>query len=80
MHDISGLDLEFSYPAILAFLESFKKMCENVETFGYPMIQFEYQLKQQMTVKVCVPEVKIVDDRMTSLTGPHFHAVETKLM
>eukprot|EP00536_Pseudo-nitzschia_multiseries_P006222 jgi/Psemu1/192598/e_gw1.130.18.1 len=75
-----GLDLEFSYPAALAFLESFKNMCENVDTFGYPTIQFDYQVKEQMRVKVCIPEVEIVDNPMATLTGTQLHAVETKLM
>ena len=39
---IIGLDLEFSYPAALAFLEKFKIMCESVYMFGYPPMEFSY--------------------------------------
>ena len=39
----SGLDVEFSFPALLTFLECFKQMCESIETFGHPRIEFEYK-------------------------------------
>lgn len=78
-YNIAGLDLEFSYQAALAFLESFKIMCENVETFGYPIIQFNYQ-KEKMRVKICIPKVEVVNGSMSSITAAPHHAVETRLI
>jgi len=37
-----ALDLEFSYPALLTFLEKFKTMCEHTEFFGQ-RLEFVYQ-------------------------------------
>jgi len=75
-----GLDLEFSYPAALAFLEKFKIMCESVETFGYPTIDFPYKTKDEIRVEVCVTGID--DEQSSSLTGisSHDQAVETRLV
>jgi hypothetical protein len=77
---ITGLDLEFSYPAALTFLEKFKSMCENIETFGYPIIKFPYEKKDDMRVEVCIAGID--DGPIPSLTGisSHIHAVETRLI
>ena len=66
LRTIIGLDLEFSYPALLTFLECFKQMCESIETFGYPRIEFDYK-KQE--IGRLVSFVGINDDPMSSLTG-----------
>jgi hypothetical protein len=38
-----GLDRDFSYPALLTFLNDFKKQTESVEMFGDPCIKFVYE-------------------------------------
>jgi hypothetical protein len=38
-----GLDSEFSYPAVLCFLQEFKTTVENVNTNGDPKLQFNYE-------------------------------------
>jgi hypothetical protein len=38
-----GLDLEFSYPAVMYFLQDFKKKVERVETYGDPRLRFDYK-------------------------------------
>lgn len=38
----SDLDVEYSYPALLSFLDSFKRLCDSIETFGDPPIKFLY--------------------------------------
>ena len=75
----AGLDLEFSYPAALSFLEKFKALCESIETFGYPILEFPYQKRVNVHVEVCIPEM---DDKSRSHTigTSHNHAVETRLI
>eukprot|EP00534_Pseudo-nitzschia_fraudulenta_P002721 CAMPEP_0201129216 /NCGR_PEP_ID=MMETSP0850-20130426/36175_1 /ASSEMBLY_ACC=CAM_ASM_000622 /TAXON_ID=183588 /ORGANISM="Pseudo-nitzschia fraudulenta, Strain WWA7" /LENGTH=92 /DNA_ID=CAMNT_0047398627 /DNA_START=94 /DNA_END=369 /DNA_ORIENTATION=- len=71
-----GLDLEFSYPAALSFLEKFKALCQSIETFGYPILEFPYQKRVNVQVGVCIPEM---DDKSRSHTigTSHNHTVET---
>jgi hypothetical protein len=38
-----ALDLEFSYPAVMHFLEDFKKSVESVEKYGDPRLRFVYK-------------------------------------
>jgi hypothetical protein len=38
-----ALDLEFSYPAVMHFVEDFKKSVESVEKYGDPRLRFEYK-------------------------------------
>jgi hypothetical protein len=38
-----GLDIEYSYPAVLCFLEEFKTTVESVNTYGDPKLQFDYE-------------------------------------
>ena len=37
-----GLDRDFSYPAVLAFLRNFKKQIESIDVFGSEPIRFDY--------------------------------------
>ncbi|MGK3736519.1 MAG: hypothetical protein ACI90V_003361 [Bacillariaceae sp.] len=37
-----GLDQEFSYPAVLWFVEEFKLAVENAEMYGNPKLKFDY--------------------------------------
>jgi hypothetical protein len=39
---VLGLDPEFSFPALMDFLQKFKQLCDSIETFG-PPIQFVYK-------------------------------------
>ena len=80
MHDITGLDIEFSYPATLAFLDSFKIMCENVETFGYPIIQFDYQRQDKMRVSTSIPILEVINETSQCTAVTPISAVETRLM
>jgi hypothetical protein len=57
-----GCDQEFSYPALLAFLEDFKRQTESIETFKQCPIKFDYQ--PEINVKV----VSFDDDTNASLT------------
>ena len=41
-----GLDTEFSYPALLTFLRSFKRQTESVETFGDPPMKFVFEAEE----------------------------------
>jgi hypothetical protein len=42
-----GLDNEFSYPALLSFLRSFKRQAESIETFGDPPIKFVFEAEEK---------------------------------
>ena len=65
---VVGLDLEFSYPAALAFLEKFKLMCASIETFGYPTIEFPYQ-NDEIGVEVSITgiETETISSKLTRL-------------
>jgi hypothetical protein len=41
-----GLDEEFSYPALLAFLRGFKRQAESIETFDEPPIKFKFEAQE----------------------------------
>lgn len=57
-----GCDLEFSYPALLTFLDGFKRQVESIETFNQRPIKFDYE--PEINVKV----VSFDDDTISSLT------------
>jgi len=56
----AGLDLKYSYPALLTFLEMFKRLCESIETFGNPRLKFVYQ-KHQSIRTIFFPEIGDVE-------------------
>lgn len=72
--------MEFSYPATLTFLEKFKTMCESIETFGYPIIKFSYQKKDDMRVEVCSTGIDDVPISDLASISSHNHAAETRLV
>ena len=55
-------------------------MCENIETFGYPIIKFPYQKKDDMKEEVYIAGID--DGPILNLTGisSHNRAVETRLI
>lgn len=57
-----GCDREFSYPALLTFLETFKRQAESIETFNQSPIKFVY--KAEKNVKV----VSFDDETISSLS------------
>jgi hypothetical protein len=38
-----GLDTKFSYPAVVALLQSFKRKVESAPTYGDPLMKFKYE-------------------------------------
>jgi hypothetical protein len=57
-----GCDVEFSYPALLTFLDGFKRQVESIATFKQCPIKFDYQ--PEINVKV----VSFDDDTISSLS------------
>jgi len=66
-----GVDEEFSYQALLTFLDSFKLLCDSIETFGNPPIKFIYKAGNKKMVTF--------DDDCSSLTTGDTRTVSSRL-
>jgi hypothetical protein len=60
------LDTDFSYPALMDFLNKFKRLCDSIETFGSPPISFVF--KASGKVKMVTFSVEEDEDTVSSLT------------
>ena len=78
--NLAGLDLEFSYPAALEFLEKFKALCASIETFGYPTIEFAYQNNDSMEVEAAIAVIENKPISSLILISSQKHSVETRLI